>query len=196
MLAIPSKGRTLQRTAKMQRSGERDLLRALAGGDRSAAQDLIQETYPQIYGALFRLCGDRDLAADLTQETYRRAWSAIGGFKGRSRFSTWLYRIAYTSFLNHVRRPRPVQSLDEDGSERLVDTAPSPEEVAGQSGEAYRLRKAVMALPEPLRGTVASRFWGELPVREIAQEESVTPVAIRKRLKKAMGLLAVALEEV
>lgn len=180
----------------MQRSGERDLLTALARGDRSAAEDLVQETYQQIYGALFRLCGDRDLAADLTQETYRRAWSAIGGFKGRSRFSTWLYRIAYTSFLNHVRRPRPVESLDEDRSERLADEALSPEEEAGRSSEACRLRQAVMALPEPLRFTVASHYWGELPVREIAQQEAVTTVAIRKRLKKAMGLLAVALEEV
>lgn len=180
----------------MQRSGERDLLTALAQGDRQAAETLVQETYQQIYGALVRLCGDRDLAADLTQETYRRAWAAIGGFKGKSRFSTWLYRIAYTSFLNHVRRPRPVEPLDEVRSERLEDEAPSPEEDAGRAHEAARLRRAVLALPEPLRFTVSSHFWGDLSVREIALQETVTTVAIRKRLKKAMGLLALALEEV
>lgn len=179
----------------MEQSGERDLFTALASGDRAAAEALVQDTYRQVYGALFRLCGDRDLAADLTQETYRRAWSSLAGFKGRSRFSTWLYRIAYTSFLNHLRRPRPVESLDADAGESLADEAPSPEDDADRSGEACRLRRAVMGLPEPLRFTVASRYWGELPVREIARQESVTPVAIRKRLKKAMGLLAVALEE-
>lgn len=180
----------------MQHIGERDLLSALASGDRSAAEALVQQTYRQVYAALFRMCGDRDLAADLTQETYRRAWSSLGSFKGRSRFSTWLYRIAYTSFLNHLRRPRPVEALDEDSGQRLADEGPSPEDEADRSSEAGRLRRAVLELPEPLRTTVAGHYWGGLAVREIALKESVTTVAIRKRLKKAMGLLAVALEDV
>ena len=57
------------------------------------------------------------------------------------------------------------------------------------------LRRAVLALPESLRFTVTARFWGELPVREIARHEGVTSVAVRKRLRKAMGMLAATLQE-
>ena len=46
-----------------------------------------------------------------------------------------------------------------------------------------------------LRATVAARFWGDLPVSEIARQAGITPVAVRKRLKKAFALLADVLEE-
>ena len=48
---------------------------------------------------------------------------------------------------------------------------------------------------EDLRFTVTAIFWGDLPVKEIARHEGVTTVAIRKRLKRALGRLALALEE-
>lgn len=177
-------------------AAEDDLLDALAEGRREAAERLVEATYQQIYQALHRMCGgDPDLAADLTQETYRRAWAGLDGFRGRARFSTWLYRIAYTTYLNHIRRPRRLTPLDEEAAERLADPRPGQESEAAGHGEAARLRRAVMKLPEDLRFTVAARFWGELPAAEIARQEGVTPVAIRKRLRRAYRLLETSLAE-
>ena len=80
------------------------LWRRVAAGDLEAAEELARRSYRTVYASLFRLCGgDEDLAADLTQETYRKAWRAIKRFRGGSRFSTWLYRIAYNTFLNHKK---------------------------------------------------------------------------------------------
>ena len=182
----------------MQASDEDVLATSLRQGDRRAAEALVEATYRQIYSALFRLCGgDRDLAADLTQETYRKAWASLGGFDGRARFSTWLYRIAYTTFLNHVRRPRPLLSLDrEEGPAREVeDPSPPADELLAGVADAESLRRAVMSLPEELRFTVTARYWQGLSVQEIAGLESLTTVAIRKRLKRAFQILALALEE-
>jgi DNA-directed RNA polymerase specialized sigma24 family protein len=67
--------------------------------------------------------------------------------------------------------------------------------MVGRGMEGDRLRRAVLALPEELRYTVTAVFWGDLPVKEIARQEGITPVGIRKRLKKAFRLLALALEE-
>jgi RNA polymerase sigma-70 factor, ECF subfamily len=171
------------------------LLAALAAGDREAAERLVERTYRTVFGLLRRLCGDPDLAADLTQEAYRKAWDALPGFDGRAQFSTWICRIAYNTFLNHLRRPRRLVPFDEAREATVPDPAPSAEESAGQAAEGDRLRRAVMALPEDLRYTVTAIFWGELPVKEIARQEGVTPVAIRKRLKKALSILAQTLEE-
>ncbi len=175
---------------------EAELLRAYREGDRSAANALVERTYGAVYAALFRLTGgDADLAADLTQETYRRAWQALPRFEGRSRIGTWLYRIAYTTFLNQLRRPRPVDApVDEDGHEP-VDESPDPEVSATSSATDSQLRARILELPDPLRFVVTARFWGEQPVREIAAQEGVSTVAIRKRLKKAFGLLAESLRE-
>lgn len=179
---------------------ERRLLGALAGGDRAAAEELVERTYRRIYSLLHRLAGgDAELAADLTQETYRKAWSALGGFDGRAQFSTWLHRIAYTTFLNHRRRPQLVVAVDDPEEAAAGATPdppgnPGPDEALDASRRADRLRRAVLALPESLRFTVTARFWGELPVREIARHEGVTSVAVRKRLRKAMAMLATTLQ--
>lgn len=182
--------------------------RAAAEAHRAAAEGLCAATYRRTYRALVRLTGgDRELAADLTQEAYRKAWAALPRFDGRSRFSTWLFRIAYTTFLNHARRPRVVVPFGgggegggegeggEAGLETVADPAPTIDQALADRGSRDRLRRAVLALPDHLRYTVTARFWGELPVREIARQEGVTGAAVRKRLEKAMLLLTAQLEE-
>jgi RNA polymerase sigma-70 factor (ECF subfamily) len=175
---------------------QRRLLAALAAGDRAAAERLVEETYRGVYALLRRLCGDPELAADLTQESYRKAWDALSSFDGRARFSTWLARIAYNTFLNHLRRPRLLVPLDESREARVPDPHPSIEEAMGRAVVGDRLRRAVLALPEELRFTITALFWGELPVKEVARQEGISGVAVRKRLKRALQALALALGEV
>ncbi|HKO00449.1 MAG TPA: sigma-70 family RNA polymerase sigma factor [Thermoanaerobaculia bacterium] len=174
-------------------SEEHRLLAAIRGGDRTAAEELVERTYSAVYASLFRLCGDGDLAADLTQETYRKAWEALSGFDGRSQFFTWLYRIAYTTFLNHIRRPQRITSFAD--APEVTDESPAADQVLSDREEGERLRAAVMTLPEDLRFTVTAHFWGGLPVKEIARLENITTVAIRKRLHKAFSMLESALDE-
>jgi RNA polymerase sigma-70 factor, ECF subfamily len=171
------------------------LLAALAGGDRAAAERLVERTYRGVYALLRRLCGEADLAADLTQETYRKAWDALPGFDGRAQFSTWLARIAYNTYLNHLRRPRRLVPLDESRESQVPDPAPSLEEALGRAVAGDCLRRAVLGLPEELRFTVTALFWGELPVKEVARQEGITPMAVRKRLKRALQALALTLGE-
>jgi RNA polymerase sigma-70 factor (ECF subfamily) len=178
-------------------AGERGLLERIRAGDREAAELLVESTYEAVFAGLVRLCGgDRDLAADLTQDTYRKAWQALSSFDGRSRVSTWLYRIAYNVFLNHVRRPLRAVPLEGDGVPVPVDPAPSAEDALGTSETFLHLRQAVLKLPEDLRFAVTARFWGGLSVAEIAKEEGLTTVAIRKRLRRAMDALEMALQGV
>lgn len=170
-------------------SEEQKLLAAIRAGDAAAAEELVERTYSAVFASIYRLCGDSDLAADLTQETYQKAWGALSGFDGRSQLFTWLYRIAYTTFLNHVRRPRRMTSLDEPDAMDVRDQTPGVDDVLVEQEEAEHLRAAVMKLPEDLRFTVTAHFWGGLPVKEIARIEEITTVAIRKRLHKAFSIL-------
>jgi len=174
----------------------RSTLAALRRGDRAVAEVMVEETYAGIFAALVRMTGDRDLASDLTQETYARAWASLAGFDGRSQPGTWLYRIAYTTFLNHLRRPRPWgPSLDEEGAAKPPDPRPSPEALLSARLDAGRVRRAVLGLPEDLRFAVGARYWGEVRVAEIARNEGVSEVTIRKRLRRALDVLRRGLEE-
>ena len=167
-----------------------------AKGDLEAADALARCTYRAVYASLYRLCGgNEDLAADLTQETYRKAWRSIGKFKGGSQFSTWLYRIAYNTFLNHVQRPRPLSALDERQAEDLVDPGPSPGQEALTASTGRQLRDAVMELPDELRLAVTAHYWAELPVREIARLQGITPMGVRKRLVRARRQIERRLKE-
>lgn len=176
-------------------SEEQRLLSAIRAGDRAAAEEMVERTYSAVYASLYRLCGDGDLAADLTQETYQKAWAALNGFDGRSQLFTWLYRIAYTTFLNHIRRPRRMTSLDEPDTPEIRDGGQAIDEMLADREEAERLRAAVLKLPEDLRFTVTAHFWGGLAVKEIARIEEITTVAIRKRLHRAFSILEALLDE-
>jgi len=176
-------------------SDEAALVGALRDGDPGAAGRLVEATYARIFAALFRLCGDRDLAADLTQEAYRKAWQSLDDYAGRARFSTWLFRIAYTTFLNHARRPLRLVPLAETHAAALADPAPGGDEEMAAREEHRRLRRAVLALDEDLRFTVTAHYWAELPTVEIGRLEGVTGAAIRKRLARALEILEVTLQE-
>ncbi len=180
----------------MEPNQEQRLFKSLASGDRQAAERLVDESYQLVYASLMRLTGgNAELAADLTQETYRKAWKSLPSFKRRSQLTTWLYRIAYNTFLNHIRRPSRLQPIDEHQAASVRDPEPGQEDMISRREVSERLRRAVIGLPEPLRFTVSARFWGELKVEEIARLEKVTGAAIRKRLKKAMRSLRIALGE-
>ena len=175
---------------------EQQVLASARGGDRTAAEELVERTYPGVYAALFKMTGgNADLSADLTQETYRKAWEGLEAFRGGSKVSTWLFRIAYTTFLNHIRRPARVVPFDDPDQVEVRDPAPMVEDTLARSEALQQLRRAVLALPEDLRFTVTAHYWGELPVKEIARLEGVTSVAIRKRMQRALTAIELALEK-
>ena len=79
--------------------------RALLEGDRRAFEQLLRRHQGMVRAQLRRLLhGDEAAADDLAQETFLLAWRKLDQFRGEARFSTWLYRIAYSCFLQAVRK--------------------------------------------------------------------------------------------
>jgi RNA polymerase sigma-70 factor (ECF subfamily) len=174
---------------------ERALVAELRAGRPHAAERLAEATYARLYACCHRIAGDADEAADLVQETYRKAWQSLAGFRGEARFSTWLFRIAWTTHLKRARRPKLVVPLEPEQAAAERDPDPTPEAAASAGERDARLRLAVAGLPEKLREAVVAHYWAEVPVRELAAEAGVTPMAVRKRLAKALRRLAAELQE-
>jgi RNA polymerase sigma factor (sigma-70 family) len=104
--------------------------------DADLVERARREGDPRVFGLLVRrhqgavraqlrrlLHGDAASADDLAQETFLLAWRKLDQFRGEARFATWLYRIAHTCFLQHVRASRPQspddEVIDADASEAL-----------------------------------------------------------------------------
>ncbi len=170
-----------------RKRNEEELVRACQAGDREAAEELVRRTYAKVFTSVTRMCGDRELAADLTQDAYRRAWGALDSFECQSRFTTWLFRIAYNTFLNRCRRPALLAPLEDEIE--VADPAVGAEEELTRAEERELLRRSVIALPDELRLVVAARYWGDISAHEIARTERVTRSAIRKRLARARRIL-------
>lgn len=76
--------------------------------DRHAFAYLVKGYQSEIRNTLRRFCkGDDALADDLAQETFLKVYRSIHAFRGESSFRTWLYQIAYRSFLSHQRKHSP-----------------------------------------------------------------------------------------
>lgn len=100
--------------------------RALLGNDRRAFEQLVRRHQGMVRAQMRRLLhGDHASADDLAQETFLLAWRKLHQFRNEARFSTWLYRIAYSCFLQAYRKkPSPAGDNDEH-LEQLPAPAPT-----------------------------------------------------------------------
>ncbi len=87
----------------------KNLCRCAKKGNKAAACELLKIYYADIFAYLRRLCGNQADGEDLTQQTFLKAWFSLDSFRGRSKFSTWLYRIAYNTYIDWQRRNNQIQ---------------------------------------------------------------------------------------
>jgi RNA polymerase sigma-70 factor, ECF subfamily len=94
----------------MQHADQMDeAVAAAQAGDEAAFSGLVESYRPELQVHCYRMLGSFEDSEDLTQETFQRAWRKRRGFKGRSTFRAWLYRIATNACLDALaRRPRRV----------------------------------------------------------------------------------------
>jgi RNA polymerase sigma-70 factor (ECF subfamily) len=124
-----------------------DALAAASRGDRRAFERLYRRHAPEIHGLCLRMTGRRDVAEDCTQEAFISAWRALPGFQHRSRFSTWLHRIAVNAVL---ARRRGLAAAQESLALSLEDILPSAAGDADAAGP-LDLERAIERLPEGAR---------------------------------------------
>jgi len=104
-------------------------------------------------------------ANDLAQDVFLKAYRAIGGFRGESALSTWMYRIAVNTCLNFKASRRPeTEELPENLPDRGLPVADRLE----REERAHRVREAVSRLPEKQRATLILKIYHELTHEEVA----------------------------
>jgi RNA polymerase sigma-70 factor (ECF subfamily) len=168
------------------------------GGDRAAFEELVRRHADRLYAVVLRFCADAGEAEDVVQDSFLRAWRGIGGFEGRSLFSTWLYRIGLNEAKRRAARRPPegaVRPLEDEPIERAPDWSEAPERRAEQ-GELRRvLERAVRALPLDYRAPIVLRDVEGLSTREAAGVMGLSEAAFKSRLHRARLAVRRALDE-
>ena len=138
-------------TASQRAQRRSDAAGSIATRDRKGFTRLILEHDERLRALTYRLLGDRDLMDDVLQEVYVKAFAALPGFRGRSSAGTWLYRIAFTTCIDTLRRRRRLEALPDDLLQDVVDPGPDP---GDELAERERLALALGALPPEQRAAV------------------------------------------
>lgn len=124
---------------------------------------LVQAEQEPLRRFLLALCaGDAALADDIAQDALVRAYVASGSFLGLSKFSTWLFRIAYNCYIDHCRKARPDQtSLDDAVALPASDTSDA-------SFRHQQLYQALERIPEKEKAAIALFYFEDKSIKEIS----------------------------
>jgi RNA polymerase sigma-70 factor (ECF subfamily) len=164
------------------------LARQAADGDSAALDALLRNHIALIHGVCRRILGNPDDALDATQEALLSIARKIGSFDGRSKFSTWAYRVATNAALDESRRrgrrPVPSDSLAEPGRNAPTGTT--------EAGIADRLDvdAALAQLTPEYRAAVALRDLVGMDYAEIAEVLGIPAGTVRSRISRGRAALA------
>ena len=164
-----------------------ELIAAAADGDARAFEHLYRLFSPRIYGLCLRLTGQREAAEDCTQDSFVAAWRALAGFERRSRFSTWLHRIAVHAVLARRRGLRVDYEVAEPVA-GLPDRADP-----GSGAPPLDLERAIAGLPDGARHVLVLVGIYGFSHAEAAHALGLAEGTCKAQLHRARGLLSAAL---
>ena len=179
---------------------ENEIIRSVLRGNVNDFEKLVTAYEKNVYSLALRMVGDPEDAADMTQETFIKAYRSLSSFRGDSKFSSWLYRIASNVCLDFLRsRSRHPQvslsSSDEDDRTtfELPDMSRNPEEQLMKKLSMEAVRRGLEQLPEQQRQILVLRELGGLSYAELAQTLGLEEGTVKSRIFRARKRLCALL---
>jgi RNA polymerase sigma-70 factor (ECF subfamily) len=177
-----------------------ELIRQAQSGDRNAFNMLVVKHQRRVAWAISGIVKSPQEVEELTQETFIKAWRGIMSFRGDSKFSTWLHRVAINTAKNHLVAQKSRISVSD--IQRADDPdAVSPEGVDEEDPErllagrqiAETVARAMMELPEVERAALELRELEGKSYDEIAAALDCPVGTVRSRIFRARERVAAAL---
>jgi len=182
--------------------GDETLAARAAAGDEPAFEELMTRYQARLFRLARRLTGSDDDAADVLQETFLQVYRGLGGFRGESRFGTWLYRIATNAALmqRRARARRPAESLEQflprfdaggihTATPAELQVAARVDQLIDQRALAEKAWAGIERLPDLYREAFVMRDLEELTTEEVARILELQPAAVRQRVHRARVML-------
>jgi RNA polymerase sigma-70 factor (ECF subfamily) len=181
---------------------EAGLVARLVARDEQAFNTLVRTYERRVFALLLRMIGNHAEAEDLAQEVFVQVFKAIGSFRGDSKLSTWIYRIAVNLSKNRSKYLRVRHAGEQDPLEAIADRAPLSEAkranvayvarpddmVAGKQME-HIVRQAILELEPSFRECLVLRDVEDLSYEEIGAITGLAEGTVKSRIHRARGQL-------
>lgn len=170
-----------------------ELVLRVRNGQRDLYEVLTCRHHQRLFRLVYPIVGDKSEAEDVVQETHLRALTHLDQFAGRAKFATWLSRISIYEALGRLRRRRRLESTDaaEDRWSAAMQCPGSldPEQQAIGAELAAVLQASVRGLPRAYRSVVVARLIHDLTTLETCQRLKLSEETVKTRLHRAKAML-------
>ena len=165
-------------------------------GDRNAFAYLVDKYKTMVYSLALRLVKDREEAEEISQDAFIKAYQSLASFKGKAKFSSWLYRIVYNTAISKLRQqPAGRVSLDESNIADTLYIESKQNYDALSAGERKKyLEKALDSLDMDEKMLVIMYYYEERDLDEIATIAGLTKTNTKVKLYRARKKMLTVLQ--
>jgi RNA polymerase sigma-70 factor (ECF subfamily) len=190
---------TLARAAAV---ADADLVRRALRGRDDGFEELVRRYQRPIVSYVYRMTGDYEAALDLTQDVFIKVYGSLARYRPEYKFSTWIYRIAHNTAIDHLRRQttreQELNGTSADGSpyERPVASdAPTPEQLSERAERRAEIEDVIQQLPPSYRELIVLRHAHDLSYDEIAEVTGLPLGTVKNRIFRAREAMRAPLRE-
>jgi len=186
---------------------EKAIVERLQARDERAFNELVHQFERRVFGLVFRMLGSREEAEDLAQEVFVQVFKAIDQFRGESKLSTWIYRIAINLCKNRNKYLQRRHAHQQDDIEALGDRAPMSSAKGTTAGSIARpddmlvglqveriVQDAIQQLEEDFREVLILRDVEDMSYEEIGEITGLPSGTVKSRIHRARERLREAIE--
>ena len=166
-------------------------------GDMNAFAYLVDAYKNMVFSLVFKMTKNREEAEEISQDTFIKAYKNISKFKGESKFSTWLYRIAYHTCLDAIKKNRNHNNSFEINEITLNQIQSTENILEGieRKERASIMNDCLLKLPEEERSIVWMFYYDELSLKEIIDVTQLSEANIKVILHRARKKLVTIVQE-
>ncbi|HEY0679259.1 MAG TPA: RNA polymerase sigma factor [Chitinophagaceae bacterium] len=169
------------------------LINRLKEGDQTAFKEIVETWQDMVYNTAIGIVQQPEDAEDVAQEVFVQVFQSIEGFKGNSKFSTWLYRITISKAMDHERRKKRkkrfalIKSLFGEDNDQVIDIPDfnHPGVLFERKEKAAILFRAMKELPDNQRIAFVLNKVEGLSYQEICEVMETSLSAVESLLHRA-----------
>jgi RNA polymerase sigma-70 factor (ECF subfamily) len=181
----------------MDYKGDIVYIEQVLSGKINAFSYIVDRHKDKAYNLAFRICGNHEEAEEIAQDSFLKAYRSLKGFKMKSSFSTWLYRIVYNTAISHVRiRKTGILSLEDFPADAtdVIGIDPDYEETERQYRSSL-INFALQKITDEERALISLYYFEEMSTDDISDVTGLSKSNIKVKLFRARQKMMEILEK-